>query len=145
MLLFCHFTFRIILFKRCQCFSSLLFSSLLFSSLLFSSLLFSSLLFSSLCPTPSPRQIVLLDDPPTLVEGVSRLFYPGPFTPLRKPPRCPVSATMSTATASIGKRYPGGISSWFRRDLLWMNHTTQIRTVDAHPITRCVKRIPFSF
>src|SRR6266852_2700394 len=48
MLLFCHFTFRIILFKRCQCFSSLLFSSLLFSSLLFSSLLFSSLLFYSL-------------------------------------------------------------------------------------------------
>jgi hypothetical protein len=72
------------------------------------------------CPfsESSPRLFVLLQDQPTAVSVVSERSYPGPFTPLRKPPRCPVSATMTTATASIGKRYPGRASSWFCRDLL---------------------------
>src|SRR3984893_4401512 len=96
-------------------------------------------------PHPPPNQIVLLEDQPTPVAGVSRHHYPGPFTPLRNPPRCPVSATMTTATASIGKRYPGRPPSCLRRFLLWMSHTTQIRTLDTHPITRCIKRTPFSF
>jgi len=43
----------------------------------------------------------------------SASFYPGPFTPLRKPPRCPVSETMTTATASMGRRYPGKTSPSF--------------------------------
>src|SRR5258708_5607381 len=32
------------------------------------------------------------------------LHYPGPFTPLRKPPRCPTKATSATPAASIGSR-----------------------------------------
>lgn len=52
---------------------------------------------------------------------------------------------MSTATASIGKRYPGRTSAWFRRALRRMNHTTQIRMVDTHPVTRCIKKMPFTF
>ena len=72
------------------------------------------------CPfsESSPRLFVLLQDQPTAVSVVSERSYPGPLTPLRKPPRCPVSATMTTATASIGKRYPGRASWWFCPDLL---------------------------
>lgn len=66
----------------------------------------------------SPRLFILLQDQPTAVSVASERSYPGPFTPLRKSPRCPVSATMTTATASISKRYPGRASSWFCRDLL---------------------------
>jgi hypothetical protein len=33
--------------------------------------------------------------------------YPGPFTPLKKPPRWPVNAVTATATASRVKRYDG--------------------------------------
>jgi hypothetical protein len=72
------------------------------------------------CPffESSPRLFVLLQDQPTAVSVISERSYPGPLTPLRKPPRCPVSATMTTATASIGKRYPGRASSWFCPNLL---------------------------
>jgi hypothetical protein len=46
---------------------------------------------------------------------------------------------VATATAPTGKLYPGRTSSWFRRVLLWMNDTTQIRSLDTHPITRRIK------
>ena len=35
---------------------------------------------------------------------VIRYHYPAEFTPLRKPPRCPVSATKATATNSRASR-----------------------------------------
>jgi hypothetical protein len=35
---------------------------------------------------------------------VIRYYYPATFTPLRKPPRCPVSATRATATNSRASR-----------------------------------------
>jgi hypothetical protein len=41
------------------------------------------------------------------------ITYPGPFTPLKKLPRWPVSTTTSTATSSSGKRYASNISCWF--------------------------------
>jgi hypothetical protein len=39
-----------------------------------------------------------------LVTVVIRYHYPATFTPLRKPPRCPVSATKATATNSRASR-----------------------------------------
>jgi hypothetical protein len=43
--------------------------------------------------------------------------YPGPFPPLRNPPRCPVSATtMTTATDSIGAQFVHGfLGTWLRQ------------------------------
>jgi hypothetical protein len=70
-------------------------------------------------------------------------FYSGPFTPLRKLPRCPLSQTMITATAAIDKRYPGRTSFLVRGVLQWMNHTTQIRTL-ATVATLRPNRNPFN-
>jgi hypothetical protein len=62
--------------------------------------------------------------------GVSEHFYPGPFTPLREPPRCPVSVSVTTAAASIGKRYPGrpSMSLIFILDLRRFSNRATLRS-----------------
>src|SRR5262245_8165641 len=75
----------------------------------------------------------------TLASRHRQRVYPGPLTPLRNPPRCPVNPTSSTATASIGRRYVGKDAAGWRRTRQWIEHTSQtfeFLSLDC-PLTRC--------